>query len=92
MSRYVRFQLNLSNDLINEDNFTGLSDDFVKRGDYYYYTKPLDNKDKVATFKNFKVPTSLDNEDKEDIEITKVVDAIQSKNFTPDFSRRKSLG
>lgn len=86
MSCYIRFKLNLSNELLSEDSFVGLSDDFVKRGDYYYYTKPLDNKDKVATFKNFKVPTSLDNEDKEDIEITKVVDAIQSKNFTPDFS------
>lgn len=86
MSCYVRFKLNLSNALLNEDSFVGLTDDFVKRGDYFYYTKPLDNKQSITTFNSFKMPADIDNEDKEEIKIIKTVDAIQSKNFTPDFS------
>ena len=92
MSCYVRFKLNLSNNLIDEDSFSGLSSDFVKRGDYFYYTKPLDNKESVTTFSSFKVPTEIDNEDKEDIKIIKTVDAIQSRNFTPNFNSENPWG
>lgn len=92
MSCYVRFKLNLSNALLNEDSFVGLTDDFVKRGDYFYYTKPLDNKQSITTFNSFKMPTDIDNEDKKDIKIIKTVDAIQSKNFTPDFNSENPWG
>ena len=92
MSCYVRFKLNLSNALLNEDSFVGLTDDFVKRGDYFYYTKPLDNKQSITTFNSFKMPADIDNEDKEEIKIIKTVDAIQSKNFTPDFSSENPWG
>lgn len=92
MSCYVRFKLNLSNALLNEDSFVGLTDDFVKRGDYFYYTKPLDNKQSITTFNSFKMPADIDNEDKEEIKIIKTVDAIQSKNFTPDFNSENPWG
>ena len=92
MSCYVRFKLNLSNALLSEDSFVGLTEDFVKRGDYFYYTKPLDNKESITTFNSFRLPADIDNEDKEEIKIIKTVDAIQSKNFTPDFNSENPWG
>lgn len=92
MSCYIRFKLNLSNKLLSEDSFVGLTEDFVKRGDYFYYTKPLDNKKSITTFNSFKMPADIDNEDKEEIKIIKTVDAIQSKNFTPDFNSENPWG
>lgn len=71
-----------------EEGVYGISDDWVKRGDgYYYYTKVLKTGEAVDFFQGIIIPSDFSQEDHEgkstflDVD----VDAIQAKNFVPDF-------
>ena len=88
---YVRFKLDISNEDITLYHFKGLSDDWVKRGEYYYYTKPVSHNTILPTFKSFHIPEHFDEEMPEGFmnskfNITAYADAVQAKNFNPDFN------
>ena len=55
---------------------------------YFYYKNILsDDDDPVVLFTKVNIPSGMGNEwSKEELSIDVTADAIQSKNFTPDFS------
>ncbi len=64
----------------------GMPSEWVKRGDYYYYTKVLGKKESVELFRSLYIPASWD-EKYQDMEfaVTIHADAVQAANFQPDF-------
>lgn len=94
---YVRFKLDISTSDIALYQFTGLNSDWVQRGEYFYYKKPVKHNTRLSTFKSFHVPSEYDELDPKDFmgskfNITATCDAVQAKNFTPDFDNDKPWG
>jgi hypothetical protein len=84
----AEFQSSSGMNQVNESMLKGISSDWVKRGGYYYYTKPVKKGDKNAIyfFKEVVIPstwTERDSEKQFQVDIT--AQAIQTKNFNPDF-------
>ena len=79
---------------IDDTDLLGISDDWIKADDgYYYYTKILPQGEDVDIFQGLQIPMnySQENEDKKfyiDID----ADAIQSKNFEPQFNLAQPWG
>lgn len=79
---------------LNETNLIGISDNWLRADDgYYYYTEILPHGEDVDIFEALYIPDdfSQENEEKEfyiDID----ADAIQSKNFEPEFTLAKPWG
>lgn len=63
--------------------FTGVNSDWIVKEDFWYYTKPLEKREKVTFCTGVKLPATLTGR-KLDI-ITKV-EAIQEYLFEPDFT------
>lgn len=94
---YIRFTLDISEDDLTLYHFTGLSDDWVRRGRYFYYRKPVHHKEEIETFKSFHIPETWDETMPQDFmgstfTITASCDAVQAKNFSPDFERENPWG
>ena len=88
---------------LTDQNLLGMSGDWIKKGLYFYYQKPLEENASVEIFTGIQVPTEWDTRyDTEqqiqpyytdntwDLQVK--VDAIQSKNFIPDFSSETPWG
>lgn len=88
---------------LTDQNLLGMSGDWIKKGSYFYYQKPLEENASVEIFTGIQVPTEWDTRyDTEqqiqpyytdntwDLQVK--VDAIQSKNFIPDFSSETPWG
>ena len=94
---YLRFKILVSNENITMDNFSGLSDKWLKRGQYYYYTTPVKHNTELATFRKFYVPeywteTSCEMGMESEFTITAMCDAVQADNFYPDFNSTNPWG
>lgn len=85
----------------SRENMEGLSDvqlqgipgGWVKRGQYYYYTKILNRKDSIHLFEKLTVPQNWTEEHTgQKLGIIVQADAIQAANFTPDFSGMSPWG
>lgn len=99
---YVRVQTDVSMenevpDPVTQDDFYGVSDDWVRKGNTYYYTKVLPHGESVDLIEGITIPTEWDvvvdengNETNPyaDNRINAVfsLEAVQSENFSPDFS------
>lgn len=72
---------------LSDENVELASDNWIKRGDYYYCTVPVEAKKAVDFVKAVNIPSEW-NETRSDSEfsIYTTVDAVQEANFTPDFS------
>jgi len=69
-----------------DDSLLSISDNWIKRGEYYYYTKPVDRGDSAEFMENVKIPTTWDESlSDQKMELHFTADAVQIKNFTPDF-------
>lgn len=94
---YIRFKLNISTDAIKLSQFKGLNSDWVKQGEYFYYSKPVKNNTKLKTFTSFHIPPEYDETEPQDFmesvfNITATCDAVQAENFTPDFKNKNPWG
>lgn len=67
-----------------QECFSELYPGWVLRGDYYYYTHVLSKNESRFVLKNMLIPEELE-ECHEGLRVHATVDAIQAKNFTPDF-------
>lgn len=80
------------------DDFKGISEDWIKIGDYFYYKKILKTNETVDFFHNFTVPMEWDdtvnprNIGDWGFSVTVTVDAVQSDNFTPNFEGASPWG
>lgn len=87
-SCYVRVNLTANTAEQQVDIFDGLYgvDSHWKRiGQYLYSVRPLDCNECIDICKGFDVPDDWDYIRSNDLEIKVTADAIQSKNFMPDF-------
>lgn len=73
-------------DELDDGMLGGISDTWIKRGDYYYYTKPVDTGEVIRFFEEVMIPSNWDEAYSEKgffIDIT--AQAIQQVNFQPLF-------
>jgi hypothetical protein len=72
-------------------NLHGISDDWIRIGEYYYYKTPLKTNESIGFFDSFTVPATWNDDVNPSnigdwgFSIKVIVDAIQSDNFFPDF-------
>lgn len=78
---------------LGDENLKGFSDDWVKRGDYYYLTKILDTSETADVFQTVEVPYQWTEEySGKKFEIHIRADAIQAAHFKPDFTAMSPWG
>lgn len=78
---------------LTAENLQGISEKWVQIGDYYYYPDVLATGDTLDFFQSIHIPSEFENAyAKQELSISIQVDAIQAKNFTPDFSSTAPWG
>ena len=79
--------------MLSDRNIEGISAGWIKRGDYYYYTKVLKKQESVDLFQSVSVPAGWTEEHSgQKLNITVQADAIQAANFKPDFNAMSPWG
>lgn len=92
MDCWVRAKVKVSSKLQKVDSLSveqieGISDDWIKIGEYFYYKKIVKSKQTVTLFQALKIPEQWLKEHEENkIKIVVQVDAVQAKYFIPNFS------
>lgn len=95
---WVRARITYKNDRENvegfdDKNISGISKKWVRRGEYYYYTGILKQKDSVDLFKEVTVPETWTEEHTgQELGIIVQAEAIQAANFNPDFKAMSPWG
>lgn len=80
-------------EMLSEHNIEGISSEWIKRGDYYYYTKVLKKQESVDLFQSVSVPAVWTEEHGgQKLSVTVQADAIQAANFKPDFTAMSPWG
>lgn len=86
---YVRAKiLYISEDVDAETYITGISSEWEKHGEYYYYKNALNSEEIVKLFDTIKIPQNIGeitSSKKIKLEIT--AEAVQEKNFEQDLSK-----
>ena len=85
---WIRARLIWDSEVIKDlsDDMAVIADGWIKRGEYYYYTKPLENGEDMDFLKAINIPTYWGNEYKNQMfHCTVQADAVQYAHFTPDF-------
>lgn len=78
---------------LSEENLRGMTEDWVKRGEYFYYTKILEQNDTVDVFTGVKIPEEWDSSyAQKTTDLSVHAQAIQAANFTPDFGAMSPWG
>lgn len=78
---------------LKEENIGGISKEWVKRGEYYYYTKVLKKQETADLFQTVSIPETWTEEHaSQKLNIDIQADAIQAANFKPDFSAMSPWG
>lgn len=92
---YVRAKITFTGtDEVDDECLYGMTNDWVKADDgYYYYKKILPHGEDVDIFQGIKIPDNFSqNMEGNTFYIDIAVDAIQSKNFTPNFETASPWG
>lgn len=78
---------------LKEELISGISKDWVKRGEYYYYTKVLKKQESTDLFQSIMIPASWTEEhEAQKLTLDIQTDAIQAANFKPDFDAMSPWG
>lgn len=85
---YLRVKIEYVNDSVNFSNYvTGFSNELTKIGEYYYYNKVFNSEDVLKIFDTIKIPENIEQiTDEKRIKIKIIAQAIQERNFEPDYS------
>ncbi len=88
-SCFVRAHIFYINENIDaSDYITGMSSDWEKRGEYYYYKKPLNEGETLKLFDTLEIPSNIyEIINGEKIKIDIIADVVQEKNFEPDYEK-----
>ena len=92
---YVRAKLTFrGTDQLSDSNLLGITDKWVKADDgYYYYTEIIPHGEDVDIFQAVSIPTNFSQTmEGEQFYLDIAVDAIQSQNFTPDYTLASPWG
>ena len=61
---------------------------WIHRGDYYYYTRPVDTSATIDLMKNVRIPAEWSNDySRRGFRLCITAEAVQKEHFTPDFDR-----
>lgn len=78
----VSYNSNGTNINLSDANLKGIGENWIKKGDYWYYKQPLETGAHVDFFNRVKIPNTISNENQEKtINVNVIAEAIQSKNF-----------
>ncbi len=94
---YIRARLSFDKDKdvegLTERDISGISDEWIKIGDYYYYKYIMNTDQSTDFFKSVSIPAEWTNvHELQNLGITVQVDAIQAKNFIPDYDSEEPWG
>lgn len=98
MPCWIRAKISFQNKMEAEEGFEekhikGISQDWKKRGEYYYYTKTLNTGESADFFTGVSVPSFWTEEHSgQKLQIGIQADAIQAANFHPDFQEMSPWG
>ena len=98
MPCWIRAKISFQNKMETEEGFEethikGISRDWKKRGEYYYYTKTLNTGESVDFFTGVSVPPLwTEDHSGQKLQIGIQADAIQAANFHPDFQEMSPWG
>lgn len=78
---------------LSSDDILGISEKWVKKGDYYYYKDVLDRGETVTFFTALEIPRQwTEIHELQNLRISIRADAIQAANFQPDFTAMSPWG
>lgn len=94
---YVRALITYENDLeeegLSDENLNGISGEWIKIGDYYYLKDVLETDESADLFESVTFPAEWENPHSgQNLDINIQVDAIQAKNYKPDYQSEKPWG
>lgn len=95
---WVRARICYENQKKEQDGFhdrmlRGISAEWVKRGEYYYYTEVLNRRESVDLFQGIRIPSAwTELHSGQMLGILIEAEAIQAENFFPDFSGMSPWG
>lgn len=91
---YVRVKTEFINTTLDMNDVYGMDTDWILADDgYYYYSQKLSTGDNVDLFKGISIPNDLNMTFQEtQFQLKIQLEAIQSKNFTPNFMRSSPWG
>ena len=81
---YIRVNITMEGANVTEC-IQGFSEDWQKIGPYYYYKKKVNTNDEIKIFDTVKIPNALPDTTYNQITLAVVVDAIQTRNFEPNY-------
>lgn len=76
----------LNSTIVDETWLYGIGNEWIKKGNYWYYTKPLKRGERVDFCKGIQVPDLTDLPQKRMIQVISWAEAIQAEHITPDFA------
>ena len=80
-------------EILDDHNVEGISAEWIKSGEYYYYTKVLKKQESVDLFQSISIPEKWAAEHEgQKLKVTVQTDAIQAANFRPDFTAMSPWG
>lgn len=87
---YVRVKADIKKDKESIEPLTmesvyGLDEDWIKRGNYFYYKKIMKPMESVDIFSGIQISQEWKEDITSEFKIQLTVDAIQASNFSPDF-------
>ena len=86
---YVRVKAVLQNgntDISN--NIKGITSDWQKQGEYYYYKNEVSSKQKIEIFNSIQMPNEMINGDA-DVKLKLRAEAVQANNFEQDLTKEE---
>lgn len=79
--------------ILSDENINGISGQWIRKGEYYYYTEPLEKGASVDFFEAVTIPAEwTEASSGTSLELTVTAEAIQAANFTPDFQSEQPWG
>ena len=79
-----------TNFTLSDESIGGMSSDWTKQDEYWYYKTPVENSKKIDIFKTLTMPAELTNENQGKVfQINILVEAIQEANINPNFDSPK---
>ena len=92
---YVRVKIACTGEMLvlSEQDISGMPEEWIRAGEYYYLTDPLDTGESADVFQTVTIPEEWTEASSDQrLGITISAEAIQSDNFTPDFQSEQPWG
>lgn len=95
---WVRARISYENDnekleALSDRNLLGITDQWKRQGEYYYYTKVLNQGETITLFQGVEIPSAWTEEhSSQNLKVNIQADAIQAANFQPDFNAMSPWG